>query len=672
MTQQAMASYARLAGSELWNQARLQAYVRHGVRPPQYGFATLPPGCQGLLEILPDIGVTVPVDGYQLPELDPAPWYDVNVPESKNFAGFLVTSVTLSSPYNRPVTSGVGDGWNLGRLQTMGRTIVAHGFIIAKTCCAAAYGKSYLTAMLGSPDCANSGGCGGGTSCGTHTLEFLGCCPAISGEDDCLRINDGEGGTETYVRSDGPSEWESAASFFRRMNGVGVVSGPEILGCRGGSCGSCGACGSVLEFEVTLAAESGFLNSLGEVIFSAEAPDSCEEDPETCQITWVTDEACDPEDPEGLCTPAPGCVEDPFCPPPALPPQPRRSMVACGCSTPLQAQRICANVDTIREWGSSTLVTTVSAGAEDLRNLVIRVWDNPDDEDCADCLDGGGVGDIELRAVGPVTLNNVEILNDFHVIGGDGCLGDGSDATYFDSMFGWSTAEVTDALQVLPPGGSYVQADINLHVRLSMTGGGASPGEVAIFLGNDPDGTSPSEVAGFAPAGGWGGGTGFYVPLVDGTIQDLVIPLRLTPWGASVADVVAALEAGAYLIFNTAQNVDFDTDPVVRIYEASVVLTGDEPPPTPCPFPDCDACSTLLVSYIPAGGVLTVDGENRRVTLECGGVVRSAAQNITDVQGRPFTFPELTCRPLVVSAQFDCANISPDASVVITRVDRDL
>lgn len=662
MTQQAMASYAALAGQELWNQARLKAYVSHGIRPPMFDIRCN--GCPGLAEILPDIGADVPVDGYQLPELDPAPWYDVNVPESKNLAGFLISDVTMSAPYARSVTSGVGDGWNLGRLQTQGRTIVVHGFIIAKTCCATAYGLRYLTALVGDPDCASSGGCGSGPSCGTHSLEFLDCCPAIDGEDDCLRIAVEGGGTETYVRTEGPSEWSRATDFFRRMNGVGVTDGPVPIAMRGRSCGNCG-CSNVLEFELTLSTESGYLNSLGEVVFSAMAPETCEEEPEDCEITWILDEACDPEDPDGLCTPAAACVEDPFCPLPPLPPSPRRSQVACGCTTPFQSRRICANVDTIRKWGSSTLVTTVSAGAEDLRNLVIRVWDNPDDEDCAPCVGGGGHEPEVLLANGVVTQNGAGLT----VVGVDP-LGDASDATYVELAGDIEGSQFTVGLETLTPGIYQPGDTIELQIRVSISGGGVTQGEGAIFLGNSTTGDTPSEVAGFAPAGGWGGGTGFYVPLVDGTIQDLTIPLRLPPWGATVDDVVAALEAGAYLILNTLQNPGWEDPPTVRLYEAKIVISSAEPPGD-CPFPDCDACSTLLVSYIPAGGVLTVDGENRRVTLACGNVVRSAMSNITDVQGRPFTFPELSCRPLVVSVQFDCANISPDASVVITRVDRD-
>lgn len=472
MTQQAMATYAALAGRELWNQARLLAYVQHGIRP---SFTIRCNGCAGLEDILPAIGVEPPVGGYQLPELDPAPWYDVNVPESKNLAGFLITSVTMSSPYSRTVTPTVGNGWNLGRLVVNGRTIVAHGFIIAKTCCATAYGLRYLTAILGDPTCPAEGTCGHGPSCGTDRLEFLDCCPTISGEDSCLRVSDGGGGTEIYVRDIPVDEWTRAEDFFRRMNGVGVTGGPEIIAYRGRGCGNCG-CTASIEFEITMASESPYLNRLGEVVFSADAPAACADDPDSCDVTWVLSDGCTSSDPDGLCPDPADCADDPICPTPALPPTPRRTLVGCGCTAPFRQERICANVDSIRTTGISTLITTVTAGATDLRNLVIRIWDNPTDALCT-----------------------------------------------------------------------------------------------------DPDA-----------------------------------------------------------------------------------------------FPDCNTCSTLLVSYIPAGGTLVVDGEQRQITLTCNGVTTSALKNVTDVDGAPFVFPVLSCRPLVVSVQFDCANSSDDATVVIERVDQDL
>lgn len=472
MTLQAITSYARLGSRELWNQARLKAYVGHGVRPP---LTIMCNGCTGLEEILPAIGEDPPVDGYQMPELDPAPWYDVNVPESKNLAGFLITSVTMSSPYSRTVTPGVANGWNLGRLAVNGRAIVVHGFIIAKTCCAAAFGQRYLTSVLGQPDCPADGNCGHGDSCGTNDLTFLDCCPATGDEDGCLRISDGAGGTEIYVRTPGPTEWDRASSFFRVMTGVGVTSGPEILSTRGKSCGSCSN-GVLIEFEFTLATESPYLNTLGETVFTSLAPETCEDDPEGCDVVWVPSLDCDPTDPDNACADPADCADDPFCPAPSMPPTPRRSLVSCGCTAPLRSERVCAEIDSIRRTGTSTLETSVHAGAGDLRNLVIRIWDNPNGVTCDDMTE----------------------------------------------------------------------------------------------------------------------------------------------------------------------------------------------------LPDCDACSTLLVSFVPADGALVVDGVNRRITLDCGGVVASAQKNVTDVDGAPFTFPVLSCNPLIVSVQFDCANTAPDASVTINRIDQDL
>lgn len=455
----AMSSYMQLCGNELVNAARLQAYVDNGISP--YGFDITAKGCDGLDAILPCIDSDPPLGGYQLPELDPAPWYDAAAPESKNFAGLLVTSVTVSAPYARTTTPNIGTGQTLGRMKLQGRTIVVTGWLVGKTCCATQYGLRWLTAALGDAPCA-TGNCNG------CALEFLDCCPAIGeAEGDCVTTDSG-----IYVRPDEDSEYQRAEDFFRRMNGVGTIDGPNVLSCKGSNCG-CG-CSALMEVEFTLASTSPYFNSFGTAILTDEPAALPCGTVNVCGITWVKVPEGEECPPDAECPVAPDCLEDPLCPLPPLPPLATIPTNPCGC-LPLESTRICATTSSVKEWGSSTLNIDIFSGSTDLRNLAIRLWQNP--------------------------------------------LGMSCDDESFD---------------------------------------------------------------------------------------------------------------------------------------------------------DCTACSTLLISYVPANSHFVMSGENRTVTIECNGNTRNAAPNVTNIDGQPFDWMDLTCFTACICVDFDCNSTDPLATISIDRIDRDL
>lgn len=455
----AMSSYMALCGNEIVNAARLEAYVGNGVKP--YGFDIKVPGCEGLDAILPGVDSDPPLGGYQLPDLDLAPWYDATVPESANFAGLLVTEVTISSPYSRSSTENIRQGTTLGRLKLLGRTIVVHGWLIGKTCCATQYGLKWLTTALSGPPCPEG-------NCGACSLEFLDCCPAIGTEEgDCLTTDAG-----VYVRPSADTEYQRAAEFFRHMNGVGVIDGPNVLSCKGSNCG-CGS-SALVEVEFTLSSSSPYFNSCGTSVLTDQlAALPC--DTEDCDITWLKieeGEECPVVDPE--CPVVEDCLEDPLCPLPALPPALKIPTNPCACN-PLRTTRLCVASSSGKEWGSSTLNIEVFSGDTQLRNLAIRLWQNP----------------------------------------------------------------------------------------LGVTCG-------------DPE------------------------------------------------------------------------------------------------FTDCSACSTLLISYIPPNARFVLSGETRTVTIECNGRTRNASQNVTNVDGQPFDWPDLTCFTACICVDFDCDSTAPNATISIDRIDRDL
>lgn len=89
-------------------------------------------------------------------------------------------------------------------------------------------------------------------------------------------------------------------------------------------------------------------------------------------------------------------------------------------------------------------------------------------------------------------------------------------------------------------------------------------------------------------------------------------------------------------------------------------------------FPECAASTTLLINFIPAGATFTLSGEERKVIMSAGTVAKNASSNVTDITGQPFTWPDLACAPACVCVTFDCNNTSVDATVNVTRIDREL
>lgn len=175
-----------------------------------------------------------------------------------------------------------------------------------------------------------------------------------------------------------------------------------------------------------------------------------------------------------------------------------------------------------------------------------------------------------------ILLPNGTLTNDNFdpatVVGGAPVLADDNDSTYIESVEGQFPYDL--GLEVLT---GYETGDlITLHVRLSVTGGGSpvdAHGEVFIATSSG-NANSPDEIGGFSD--GTAFGYGFAIPTVDGTILDLSVPLLMTPWSPSTeADIVAALEAGAYLDFNRITNSNFDTEPVIRVYQAWIEVGED-------------------------------------------------------------------------------------------------
>lgn len=199
------AGYASFAGVELWNNERVMAYLAGS---PELGVQALKTpsmslsercGCPTILPYVCDPG-PLPDGSYLSPAIDPAPWYDPAVPDSVDFAGLFVESITpFDLPIGRTVSAGAILGGSLGPLRLGPRTITVTGWLLARTCCAAEYGLRWLAEAL-----AQTQSCAG---CSLGDLSMLRCCPPEA--DSCRLISTGtaDGTTTgwTLTAAEGPA-----------------------------------------------------------------------------------------------------------------------------------------------------------------------------------------------------------------------------------------------------------------------------------------------------------------------------------------------------------------------------------------------------------------------------------------------------------------------------------
>lgn len=352
-----------MCGTELWNRARLSAYMANGLSKAKL----LCPPCDGLAELIPCLDDAPPeqeapiADGYQLPELDPAPWYDPAAPESMNFAGLLVLETKLSPAVDRRMVQNVGHGATLTPVRFEGRTLYVRGLLIGKTCCAAEYGLRWLTQALLGNYCSACNGC---------SITFSTCTPSqVDDTTECLIVTEEGGARVPYFRETEDDEFERGTDFVRQMHNAGLLKGPEVLGYQGGSCGSCG-CAAMTEVEFTIGIGNPWLHRVEELVVTGTTIGGCLT--EDCVIIFDDDPSCISDE----CAPGDLCADDPDCDLPNPPPLGRLPFNQCGC-VPLVSQRNCFAVPADREWFEQTLIIEVHAGSEELRNVVIRAWQNP-------------------------------------------------------------------------------------------------------------------------------------------------------------------------------------------------------------------------------------------------------------------------------------------------------
>lgn len=78
----------------------------------------------------------------------------------------------------------------------------------------------------------------------------------------------------------------------------------------------------------------------------------------------------------------------------------------------------------------------------------------------------------------------------------------------------------------------------------------------------------------------------------------------------------------------------------------------------------CSPHSSWTITYVPAGGAVTLDGQTGRATVECGGTCESSP-DVYGFDGLPVQFPDFDCASYCVCISTDVAN-PPGADSLIT------
>lgn len=346
-----LVDYAATGLQELWNLSRLQAYLTNVGSPFTSGAAVC--GCDTLTPAMVDLtDDTV----YTTPATDPAPWYDVDAPESAFFLGFmpLTMSGLDDNPRTRNVTNTVGGGGIFGPQRDLPRTVTVTGLLIGATCCAAEYGLHYLSEALA--------GCTGDT-CEGDCITMFNCCPDAATTKAAFN-----------------------AAHRRTFRRAALVSGPTVTDRVGNgrcSAGACGAGGDIIQVEFVIVAASPWAWTdtvpLLDVGFPIGGGGDCIDwcfRPGTVDDAIAGHTCAAAECSFTPCTPSVDPCADPLKSVPA-PPQP--TSPDPGFCVPIAPDRSCFTIDLSGrpQWSGDVPMITVLAGSAELRNVRIVFHEKP-------------------------------------------------------------------------------------------------------------------------------------------------------------------------------------------------------------------------------------------------------------------------------------------------------
>lgn len=293
-----------------------------------------------------------PLIPYVDPITDVAPWYDPSLPESGEFLGMMIMKVTgaRNSTFTREVVDAFGDGSILGRPRLRGRSFVLEGLVIGTSCAGVDYGLEFLRRVFEDEVCA----------CSPSDP-----CSACSGRQFTLRVFCGD----AEPCDNGIRTWDSTGT----VDGIQVIDDDDLSDC----------CCVVRKVTLTIQTESPYSFNCADELCSVDAdPDAF-----TACFDWESDcldcnpdtSCCDRCGYDALCTCYP--ISDP-----------ELTVLENDCfCMPLQRTIQCCCIDEVGQGFDTALKLDIYSGDNDtdlaftdlgLRNLTIKVYDNPDNLPC--------------------------------------------------------------------------------------------------------------------------------------------------------------------------------------------------------------------------------------------------------------------------------------------------
>lgn len=332
--------YLAVGENEIVNHARLQAYLANVGSPLDSGSQVCT--CTNLTSaVLDDLPYTTPDDVD-----NPAPWYDVDVPDSADFLGLMVLSMAGIDDYpvTRAVTAAVTGSGSVGPRRVKPRTITVTAVLLGLSCCGVEYGLHWLAEALQ--------GCNGGL-CAGDCATLYDCCPAADMTPEVFN-----------------------AKYRRTMRRVALTSGPTVVARHANGACTSGRCSGneVITVEFVLTAGSPWAWTDPTEVLDVDLPTDATDD---C-VTWCVANSEDPDcagpcpysdciDPSTLCS-------DPRNQPPDPPDITLPTTAFC---LGLATERDCYDIDlsTRPAWSEDAIVLLLKAGDSPLRNVRITFYE---------------------------------------------------------------------------------------------------------------------------------------------------------------------------------------------------------------------------------------------------------------------------------------------------------
>lgn len=327
--------YYAYAGNEVINASRTEAYAKAlklGFFRPVYK--------------VPNMNALLGDAAYVNPTTDNAPWYDVDIPASAQFAGAYPLSVEgiEDSTYQSAVTESTIDGGVISRPRASTKSVVFSVALVASTEAGAEYGQRWLASALGAG------------VCGPRD---------VFGADLCYLFAQPTGIGDLTVGS--AAATAAFSTNLRQLRRVTVVSGPTITAKKVMSCG-----GAVWTAQFTAVAANPFEYS-DEIPIVKGVMDPSVVNPYVPGVTGVYsgtgvtfNEVPCPQ--QGFVP-----ISDPLCP--AVTPPPGPPTIALGCYVaPLVWTRRTFTIpkEMVPVWGQVVPLIQVHARYDTVRNLRIR------------------------------------------------------------------------------------------------------------------------------------------------------------------------------------------------------------------------------------------------------------------------------------------------------------